>query len=466
VTENFNPFGKNIDQLSKDDLQILVAKQVAEGWYVEYKSAFPSNLKVARSLAAFANTDGGWYIVGVECGPGNVAANVCGFDSGGLINPKDKLRDIVRGHIQPAPRFESILIELDPTRAVLIVYVESGNEAPYITSDGRIYRRVGEGSEPIPETDRFALEKLFGRQEALRKRVTEFCTSPFIMSAKQADSKQCFLECFFWVAPFGGIRFADFHSKEFIVKLRETFRRPVPVMIDEVKMSGSMENFSSSGANSYILRQTPRTDEGIDHLALGLTLEIFPSGNMRLVMPVSQIPVDSKGIARRPYDKSIHFPEFLNLLSGIDLRMLRIVDGYALFATIAIVFGQYRTLLASYAIGEGLNAKFRLKQCWRVIPYFDNAAYIDFLKEYGLPIGLVSENEMPAVRGVGLPIELDHGSTLGITYNLYAALGMPLPLVADSMKGFGRFVLSIVNPKLDLSSLDDEGEPDAIPANK
>lgn len=454
MNENFNPFGKSVSLLTKDDIQALVSKQVAEGWYVEFKSALPSNLKVARSIAAFANTEGGWYVVGVECGPGNVASDICGFDLAGLTNPKDKLRDIVRGHIQPAPRFESVLIELNPTHVVLIVYVESGDEAPYITSDGRIYRRVGEGSEPIPETDRFALEKLFGRQEVARKRIAEFCSSPFIMSQKQADSKQCFLECFFWIAPFGGIRFPDFHSKEFILKLREAFKRPVAVMIDEVKMSGSMENFSSSGSNSYILRQTPRTADGIDHLALGLTLEIFPSGNMRLIMPISQIRVDSNGRAHRPYEKSMHFPEFLDLLHGIDWRMLRIVDGYSLFASISILFGQYRALLESYAIGDGLNVKIRLKECWRVIPYFDNAAYIEFLKLYGPPIGLVSENEMPAAPGVGLPIELNHGSTLGLTYNLYAALGMPLPLVADSMKGFGRFVLGLANPNLDLSSFD------------
>lgn len=38
-----------------------------------------------------------------------------------------------------------------------------GPEAPYIHKDGRIYRRVGDGSETRPENDRFILDQLWSR---------------------------------------------------------------------------------------------------------------------------------------------------------------------------------------------------------------------------------------------------------------------------------------------------------------
>jgi len=64
----FDPFDKPIDSLREEDLQTLVTRQVAEGLYVEYKREFPNrNEKIGWSLASFANTHGGWYLVGNRC---------------------------------------------------------------------------------------------------------------------------------------------------------------------------------------------------------------------------------------------------------------------------------------------------------------------------------------------------------------------------------------------------------------
>jgi predicted HTH transcriptional regulator len=54
----FNPFVKKLEQLESSDLAIL--KEVAEGWYVEYKSILLDTRKIAKSIAAFANHYGGW----------------------------------------------------------------------------------------------------------------------------------------------------------------------------------------------------------------------------------------------------------------------------------------------------------------------------------------------------------------------------------------------------------------------
>ena len=63
----FNPFGNTqLRDLTEADLQTLISNQVAEGYTVEYKEIPPDNKKIGRTLASFANTLGGWFIIGVD----------------------------------------------------------------------------------------------------------------------------------------------------------------------------------------------------------------------------------------------------------------------------------------------------------------------------------------------------------------------------------------------------------------
>ncbi len=55
--KTYSPFEKNIIDLEAIDLVTL--KDVAEGWYVEYKSETSSATPIAKSISAFANTYGG-----------------------------------------------------------------------------------------------------------------------------------------------------------------------------------------------------------------------------------------------------------------------------------------------------------------------------------------------------------------------------------------------------------------------
>ena len=52
---------------------------------------------------------------------------------------------------------------------MILVYIDKGYKTPYLTNDGRIYRRVGEGSDPVPETDRYTMQKLFERSSILKE---------------------------------------------------------------------------------------------------------------------------------------------------------------------------------------------------------------------------------------------------------------------------------------------------------
>ena len=63
---SFNPFNKNIHELEYGDLDVLIDNEVSEGWTLEYKQEIVKSKDIAKSIASFANSEGGWYIVGIK----------------------------------------------------------------------------------------------------------------------------------------------------------------------------------------------------------------------------------------------------------------------------------------------------------------------------------------------------------------------------------------------------------------
>ncbi|MDO7787189.1 AlbA family DNA-binding domain-containing protein [Desulforamulus aquiferis] len=168
-----NPFGKPIEQLEEDDLNILIKEETSEGLYVEYKEDFPTHL--AKIVASFANTFGGWIIIGVDArNPRNVPTSFTGINI--ARDPKDRFRHICRDNISPVPLFSSKLIvkSSDPEKGILVIRVPESAYPPHITKDGRIYRRNMEGSDPVGETDRHILERLFEKSLLNKSEVKGF----------------------------------------------------------------------------------------------------------------------------------------------------------------------------------------------------------------------------------------------------------------------------------------------------
>lgn len=434
----YNPFDKSISKIEKDDLQKLIDKHVSEGWQIEYKSAFTDNLKIAQAIASFANSEGGWLIIGIGCDNNNEPTEIKGVELGDNLNLKDRMRDIVIGGIKPVPYFESKLVPLAANKVVIIVRVEQGDEPPYLTSNGVIYQRNGAGKQPVK--DRHDLDKLLERAERNLKSVNKFCQNPFAMSKLQADSNQCLLEAYFWGTPFRQIRFEDFHTKEFFAQLKSSFGTQVPILVKEITSDLGL-NKLSSGGSSYLLRQRQPGQE----LMLGLTLEIFGNGSMRLFFPMPQINiVDGNDPTQIAYTKSQYFKQFMGIIPQDDRKFLRVIDGYKLFTIIHVLIGQYCRFLESKNSDAEILMKVRLSDCWRTLLYLDDSSYLDFIKENGLPIGSKSEVEFPAGEGYGLPIKLVPNSATTIICNLYEALGLPLPFMEDSLSGIGKYLTEIV----------------------
>lgn len=123
-----------------------------ESLFVEFKKGAErgSGYQLAKAAASFANTMGGWILIGVS-------------DSGQLADwepPTGSLTDIVRqrleGQVDPLPSFSAAIVEL-PDGPVGVVRVYESADTPHVLSDGAIVVR-----EPAQDSK---LRKL-GRYEA------------------------------------------------------------------------------------------------------------------------------------------------------------------------------------------------------------------------------------------------------------------------------------------------------------
>lgn len=179
--QTYSPFDKDIRALRLDDLATL--KSVSEGWYVEYKKEAVNTRALAKAISAFANTYGGWLFLGVEqlASDNPVAGSFPGIPENQLEAIQQRLRQSVAEYLSPTPYFETEIfrgpcseIDLPEGKALVAIEIPQSHTTPHVHKDGRIYRRVGDSSEPKPETDRFVLDQLWRRSEPIRKMIRKW----------------------------------------------------------------------------------------------------------------------------------------------------------------------------------------------------------------------------------------------------------------------------------------------------
>jgi hypothetical protein len=179
----FDPFARPLVDVSVADLALL--RDVAEGWYVEYKVNCPNADRIAKSLCSFANQYGGWLFLGIDeradhSGPGGFP----GIPATERVATEQRIRQAAQAHCSRAPYFETHFVVgpasdplVPPDRFIAIVRVPASDDVPHVHSCGRIFRRIGSSSEPHAETDRALLDQLLDRRnrlEASVRRFTEF----------------------------------------------------------------------------------------------------------------------------------------------------------------------------------------------------------------------------------------------------------------------------------------------------
>lgn len=379
----FNPFEneKEIRELKFSDLEILRENNISEGAYIEYKSDFPNNTKIAHSIASFANMCGGWYFIGIKTDDNNVPTDFSGFELSKHPNPKETIRNIAVSHINPFPLFDSKLIKIDEKRGILVVLIHESLEPPHITKDGRIYRRNGEGGDPVAENDRYAIDRLYDRSKRFKGIVEDFCQNEIVISKAQSKQGQGWLEIYLMTYPLGKLLIDNFSRKQYIDSVRSLLdRQSTATLFKEFgEATGNIPfNNVATTFNSIIFRQT-KPDSLKD---LTLTFEWFVNGNAKVIIPFQYLDLE---ILSQVYENSTNHKSLRESL-GEEVAYFRIIDGFNLFLTFILILTKYYELLKREEWNEKLIIRYRLENCWRSILFFDSKAFTEHTEKYGSPV--------------------------------------------------------------------------------
>ena len=397
----FNPFKKPIgERLTQEDLQTLVDAEVGEGYYIEYKSIPPKTTKMSHSLASFANTYGGWYVVGVE-ERDHKAAKIIGFSLTEFRDPLATIRDVARTLIDPVPVFFPQLVKLDSGNVVLVVYIPGEQETPFVTSDGRIYRRTNDASESIPETSRYSLDRLVDNGRDIQRQFANFCQDERNFS--EAEGKIPWLSIYIAPYPQGKEPNVDMLSIVSIEELIASTSKTLPVIPGGTD-KGSMHMSFEVGLptfNSVILRQSSPRTVGLNQPSI----ELFLDGKAKFHLPISYLSFRDLDLQQSRY--AAQAGHIFDPKKFEHFGVLRFLDIGQLWLAIMWFFRFYERWLEANDTCTSFRIAAKGKHLWRTVAFVDHEKWLVDVTKLGLPVIQTSTITIPANVENGIVLERD-----------------------------------------------------------
>jgi hypothetical protein len=162
-----------IDQITFSDVVSFCAMQIKENKRLEYKEQFSgkdAGKQIAKAIAAFANTDGGILVLGVDEKETRYP-NPCpeGRDLGN--NPVSQINSACAANLNPpiAPEVSDYLHNpSDSTRGVVVVRVGAADEIHEVFGVPGVYIRVNDQSEPVAQASVEQIQWMLRRREGGR----------------------------------------------------------------------------------------------------------------------------------------------------------------------------------------------------------------------------------------------------------------------------------------------------------
>ena len=128
--------GIEVELPADPDTEIQALLSQGEGQQVEFKRQLPGNTAdskrtVFKTIAAFANGAGGTMAFGIE----KDEATVCGLDGIDVIQERDRLIQLTRSIVTPAPAVETRRYDVNG-KTILVLQVDAGPDTPYGITPG------------------------------------------------------------------------------------------------------------------------------------------------------------------------------------------------------------------------------------------------------------------------------------------------------------------------------------------
>lgn len=150
---------KTWDKLNATDIQELLNSADDETFFFEFKKDDVDTKKFVEEVSAFANTYGGYILIGVEDDK-----SISGCHQWN----EEKVHTVIHDCITPTPTFDIKKFEMDK-ETIIVVKIEEGNAPPYITNKGKIYERLSSGSYVIKTSEK--LNQLYNKSREQLKRI-------------------------------------------------------------------------------------------------------------------------------------------------------------------------------------------------------------------------------------------------------------------------------------------------------
>lgn len=134
-----------------------------ETFFIEFKEENIRNIQLTKEISAFANSFGGYILLGV-----NDSKKIVGCSN---IWTELKINTIICNGISPTPHFDIKKFDLKNSKKLYIIKVEEGTNPPYITNDGYIYHRVSSSSDRVKDAN--TLNNLYLRNQNNIKKIED-----------------------------------------------------------------------------------------------------------------------------------------------------------------------------------------------------------------------------------------------------------------------------------------------------
>lgn len=156
--------GKDWNKLRLKDIEKFLSNiEDDETFFIEFKEENIRNAQLTKELSAFANSYGGYFLLGVD-------------DSKNIIGCTNKwtelkINTIVCNGISPMPQIDIKKFNLNNGKKLYVIKVEEGLNPPYVTNDGHIYHRVSSSSDRIKDSN--TLNNLYQKSKDNLKRIEQ-----------------------------------------------------------------------------------------------------------------------------------------------------------------------------------------------------------------------------------------------------------------------------------------------------
>ncbi|MBM6676469.1 ATP-binding protein [Olsenella uli] len=355
----FSPFRdadgtpKALAEVAWDDLSQLA--DLDEGFVLEFKRDYTSSVqrKIPKIIASFANSRGGWLVIGIS----DEEHAVCPVarrdaDFGQIIG------ELCRRHVSPAPPFDVRFLPdpADEARGVVIVRVDEGGFPPYI-ADGVV--EIREGSTSGPATGA-ALVELYGKATGRRREIAEFCNRTVFYPATGPDGQP--------------LPLFDLYLYRMARPEGVPSREEVAVHVGAMRAAFAQQGVTchvSHAHDSLILRTALPAGPRDVHSAI----ELLPDESMKLTVPAVLLDEGERGRAvTRMRSLGLFSPEEGHLIDARATmrrvsRMASLLDRYVRARRIA---------------WQGYAVAYELENMAGIILWSDSPVYQDYIAEKGV----------------------------------------------------------------------------------